>query len=292
MATELERAYEECRLITRREAKNFYYAFLTLPGQRRRAIYVAYSFCRYCDDSVDAEGSNPEKLRRLEELRGKLADCYQGRAAEPVFLGLADVAQRYEIPQEYFQEVLSGVESDLVKTRYRDFEELRQYCYRVASVVGLICLHIFGFQDARAKDYAVDLGLAMQLTNISRDVKEDLDFGRIYLPQDELARFGYSEEELLAETYNDAFVNLMRFQAQRARGYFRSGERLLPYLSPRSRACPAALGLIYGRVLNRIEGANFNVFQGRIGLSTGEKLGLMARAWAASMLPRRIPDRV
>ena len=288
--TDLELAYEECRLITRREAKNFYYAFLTLPARRRRAIYVAYSFCRYCDDSVDAERSDAEKLRLLAELRDKLNRCYQGQADEPLFLGLADVARQYDIPQEYFREVLAGVESDLVKNRYQNFEELSRYCYQVASVVGLICLQIFGYKDARARQYAIDLGLAMQLTNIARDVKEDLAFDRIYLPQDELAQFGYSEEELLAGTCNDAFVNLMRFQARRARDYFRSGFQLLPYLSPRSRACPAALGLIYSKVLDRIEDANYNVLDRRVSLSTAEKLQVMAHSWLTSMLPRRLPD--
>ena len=290
MVTDLELAYEECRLITRREAKNFYYAFLTLPARRRRAIYVAYSFCRYCDDAVDAERSDAEKLRMLAELRDKLNRCYQGQADEPLFLGLADVARQYDIPQEYFREVLAGVESDLVKNRYQNFEELSRYCYQVASVVGLICLQIFGYKDARARQYAIDLGLAMQLTNIARDVKEDLTFDRIYLPQDELARFGYSEEELLAGTCNDAFVNLMRFQARRARDYFRSGFQLLPYLSPRSRACPAALGLIYSKVLDRIEDANYNVLDRRVSLSTAEKLQVMAHSWLTSMLPRRLPD--
>ncbi len=287
---DLESAYEECRLITRREARNFYYAFLTLPARRRRAIYVAYAFCRYCDDSVDAERSNAEKLRLLSELRHKLARSYAGQADEPLFLGLADVAGQYDIPQEYFREVLAGVESDLVKNRYRDFAELRQYCYQVASVVGLICLQIFGYKDDRAREYAIDLGLAMQLTNISRDVKEDLALDRIYLPQDELTRFGYSEEELVAGTFNNAFVNLMRFQARRARNYFQSGFQLLPYLSPRSRACPAALGQIYSKVLDRIEDADYNVLHRRVGLSTAEKLRVMAHAWLTSMIPRRFPD--
>ncbi len=284
--TDLETAYEECRRITRREARNFYYAFLTLPHRQRRAIYVAYSFCRYCDDAVDVEGSVAAKLRTLADLRIRLNHCYRNRATEPVFFALSDIAERHQIPQDYFQEVLAGVESDLVKNRYRDFAELRRYCYQVASVVGLICLHIFGFQDHRAKDHAIDLGLAMQLTNICRDVKEDLAFGRIYLPQDEVARFGYSEAELQAETFNDAFVALMRFQTHRARDYFRSGFQLLPYLSRRSRACPAALGLIYSRVLDRIEAVNFDVLHRRVSLSTAEKLQLMARAWAASRLPR------
>ena len=134
--TALEAAYQECRSITRREAKNFYYAFLTLPATRRRAIYVAYAFCRHCDDSVDTVASPEDKLAALQQLRRKLGDAYNGRADGPVFLALADVALRYDIPQEYFDEVISGVESDLVKDRYADFDELRRYCYQVASVVG------------------------------------------------------------------------------------------------------------------------------------------------------------
>ena len=288
--TALEAAYEECQQITRREARNFYYAFVLLPPERRRAIYVAYAFCRYCDDAVDSESAINEKLRRLAELRQLLEDCYQGRADEPVFVGLSQVARDYSIPQEYFGDVLSGMEADLVKTRYLDFDELRQYCYQVASAVGLICIHIFGFKDPRARTHAIDLGLAMQLTNISRDVKEDLDFGRIYLPQDELARFGCTEEDLLSGQVNEAFRELMRYQTQRARAYFQSGFQLLPYLSPRSRACTAVLGRIYSKLLDRIEAANYDVFSHRVSLSTAEKLGVMAQSWAGSMWPRRIPD--
>ena len=283
--TDLELAYEECRLITRREAKNFYYAFLTLPEAQRRAIYVAYTFCRYCDDSVDAQNSVEEKLDRLAALRRQLDACYDGRMDEMVFVGLSDVARKYDIPREYFHEVLSGVESDLVKTRYQDFDELRRYCYQVASAVGLICIHIFGFSHPRAKDHAVDLGLAMQLTNIARDVREDLELGRIYLPQDDLARFGYSEEELRAGAVNPAFTGLMRFQTQRARSYFHSGFQLLPYLSPRCRACPAVLGRLYSKVLDRIEARGYDVLNHRVSLSRAEKLRVTALTWLTSMLP-------
>ena len=287
----LEAAYRECQSITRREARNFYYAFILLPPRRRRAIYVAYAFCRYCDDAVDSESSTEEKLSRLTELRQQLDRCYRGEAEEPVFVGLSQVARDYGIPQEYFVEVLAGMEADLVKTRYQDFGELRQYCYQVASAVGLICIHIFGFKDPRAKTHAIDLGLAMQLTNISRDVKEDLEFGRIYLPQDELVRFGYSEEDLLSGRYNGAFQELMRFQTERARAYFNSGFQLLPYLTPRSRACATVLGSIYSRLLDRIEKANYDVLSHRVSLSTSEKLVVMAQSWAGSMLPRRLPNR-
>ena len=288
--TDLEAAYQECQRITRREARNFYYAFVILPPARRRAIYVAYAFCRYCDDAVDSEASTEEKLVRLAELRQQLKQCYQGQASGPVFTGLAHVAREYAIPREYFDEVLSGMEADLVKTRYQDFDELRQYCYQVASAVGLICIHIFGFKDARARTHAIDLGLAMQLTNIARDVKEDLEFGRIYLPQDELARFGCTEEDLLSGSVSDAFREMMRFHTQRAREYFHSGFQLLPYLNPRSRACVSVLGGIYSELLDRIESANYDVFSRRVSLSTSEKLAVMARAWAASMWPRRLPD--
>tara|TARA_B100000315_G_scaffold258496_3_gene310859 strand:- start:42 stop:917 length:876 start_codon:yes stop_codon:yes gene_type:complete len=289
--TDLELAYEECRTITLREAKNFYYAFLTLPAARRRAIYVAYAFCRHCDDSVDRVASKEEKLSTLAGLQKGLEQTYLGHAEAPVFLALADVAGRYDIPQEYFQEVISGVESDLVKDRYEDFEQLRQYCYQVASAVGLICLQIFGYKDPTAKKHAVDLGLAMQLTNIARDVREDLEFGRIYLPQDEMARFGYSEAELQAGVVNPAFIELMRHQAERAKWYFRSGFQLLPYLSFRTRACPAVLGQLYRKVLDRIEAAGYDVLHNRISLSKPEKVRVTAQTWLSSVLPLLPPIR-
>ena len=287
MAAELERAYRECRQTTRREAKNFYYAFLTLPPADRQAIYAVYAFCRYCDDAVDAETSLDRQRDKLTQLGAALSDCYAGQAAAPVFLALADVARRYAIPEQYFREVLAGVESDLTTARYRDFAELRQYCYRVAAVVGLICLQIFGYRDDKAKEYAVDLGLAMQLTNICRDVKEDWEMGRVYLPQEELAQFGYTEADLAAGVCNAAFGELMRFQVRRAREYFARGRELLPYLTPRSRACPAALGGIYGKVLDRIEAADYDVLHRRIRVSTAAKLGIMAQAWLGSLSARR-----
>ena len=295
--TELEVAYEECRSVTRREAKNFYYAFLTLPAARRRAIYVVYAFCRHCDDAADAQHPLSENLALLSELRRQLDQTYSGQLPSRyssnggerqrgVFMALADVARRYNIPQEYFQEVLSGVESDLTKRRFEDFEELRIYCYQVASVVGLICLQIFGYRDSKAKGHAIDLGLAMQLTNIARDVREDLELDRVYLPRTEMGEFGYSEAELRAGVVNDAFLSLMRFQTQRARKYFQSGFRLLPYLSPRSRSCPAVLGRLYCKVLDHIEAVDYDVLHHRVSLSNTEKLRVTAQTWLTSLLPR------
>jgi len=281
----LESAYETCRNITRREAKNFYYAFLTLPSAKRRAIYVAYAFCRHCDDSVDEKISIDAKLEALVDVRTNLERTYSGEASDPVYLALADVARNYHIPQDYFQEVILGVESDLVKDRFRNFEELKEYCYRVASVVGLICLQIFGYKDDDAKRYAENLGLAMQLTNIIRDVREDLDMGRIYLPQDELDQYGYTEEDLENGVQNEAFLKLMKFQSQRAREYFDQGFKLLPFLSRRSRACPAVLGALYSKVLDRIEDSNYDVLESRVALSKPEKLAITAKTWLNSMLP-------
>jgi phytoene synthase len=292
-STVLESAYAECRSITRREAKNFYYAFLTLPPARRRAISVIYAFCRHCDDSVDVEGMTEDKLTTLAQIRDDLAKSYRHSATAPIFLALDDVAQRYEIPQPHFQDIVSGVEADLVKNRYNDFEELKRYCYQVASVVGLICLQIFGYQDPEAREHAIDLGLAMQLTNIARDVKEDLEMDRIYLPLDEMARFGYSEQDLQAGVLNQQFTDLMRFQAQRAQGYFRGGFKLLPYLSRRSRACPAVLGQLYRKILERIEEADYDVLHQRISLSKGEKIRVLAQTWITNSVPglSRVPKR-
>ncbi len=289
--TDLELAYEACRTITRREAKNFYYAFLTLPAAKRRAIYAAYAFCRHCDDSVDEETSTDAKFAALAELQANLDDSYSGSSSSPVFLALADAAKQYDIPRDYFREVILGVESDLVKDRFQNFDELREYCYRVASVVGLICLQIFGYKNDAAKEYAVDLGLAMQLTNIIRDVREDLDMGRVYLPQDEMARFGYSEEDLRNGVRNQAFLDLMRYQSQRAREYFERGFRLMPYLSRRSRACPAVLGALYSKVLDRIEASDYDVLESKVSLSKGEKIRITAKTWLGSMLPLPSPLR-
>lgn len=286
MVTDLELGYKESRSITRREARNFYYAFWTLPADQRRAICVVYAFCRHCDDTVDAARSDEEKLAMLAGLRASLDQACSGNATEPLFMALNDVARNFDIPQQYFENVILGVECDLIKDRYEDFEELRRYCYQVASVVGLICLQIFGYKDPAARDRAIDLGLAMQLTNIARDVQEDLELGRIYLPQDEMARFGYSEEDLRAGTVNDAFRSLMQFQAQRAREYFRNGFELLPYLTPRSRACPAVLGQLYSKLLQRIESSGYDVLHQKIGLNKGQKLRITAQTWLTSMLPQ------
>ncbi len=286
MAKELDQAYEYCRRLTKEQAKNFYYAFIMLPAGKRKAIYATYAFCRLCDDATDDVTDSEEKLRLVQEQREGLLRTYAGEPEGPVFAALEDTVNTYNIPAEYLEDVINGVEMDISKKRYATFEELREYCYRVASSVGLICIEIFGYKDHRAREYAVDLGLAMQLTNILRDVREDMERDRIYLPQEDLDRFGCSEQDISLGRVNDNFRDLMRFQVERAREYFKRGKELLPLVSPQSRVCPAMLHSTYSRLLDRIEAADYDVFSRRISLSTREKLALMARLWVTGVASR------
>jgi phytoene synthase len=283
---DLREAYDYCQAVTKREARNFYFAFITLPRRRRRAIYAVYAFARLADDIADGTASDASKAEQLRTLRGDLQAAFDDDPRGPVFIALVDAAREYGVEQALFAQLIDGVEMDLTPRRYRTFDELRGYCYHVASVVGLISIEIFGYRDPRARDAAIDLGLAMQLTNIMRDVREDADAGRVYLPIDELERFGYSEADLTHRVVNDRFVELMRFQAERARGYFDSGSTLLDYLSPRSRACPAVLHGLYSKLLDRMAERGFRVFSERTRLSSAEKLKLTAKLWAMSLIPR------
>jgi len=280
----LQQAYHHCQQVTRKAARNFYFAFITLPKRQRQAIYAVYAFCRLCDDIADEAAPVEQQVSALEEVRAALRRCYAGEPEGPIFTALAHAAATYRIPQEYLHEVVAGVAMDLTQRRYATFDELRAYCHRVASAVGLICIHIFGFKDPRAEEYAVALGLAMQLTNIMRDLKEDALRGRVYVPQDELERFGYSEQWLMRGIINRRYVAFMRFQAERTRRYFQEGSRLLPLLPRRSRGCVAVLHGLYSRLLARMEAQGFDVFQKRIGLPTWEKVVVAARLWVMSLL--------
>ena len=282
-------AYDHCQAVTKREARNFYFAFVTLPARRRRAIYAAYAFARLADDIADGDASSSDKAEQLRELRADLRQAFAGRPQGLVLPALTHAALEHGIDPALFERLIDGVEMDLAPRRYETFHELREYCYHVASVVGLISIEIVGYTDLRAREAAVDLGLAMQLTNIMRDIREDADAGRVYLPQEDLKRFGYTEHDLMRGLVNEAFVGLMRFEAQRAREYFRSGGTLLAYLSPRSRACAAVLHGLYSRLLDRIEQRGFDVYGERVRLSSGEKLRIMAKLWTTSLLPRHNP---
>ena len=284
MADDLDQAYIHCQRIAKSQAKNFYYAFRTLPSAKRRAIYAVYAFCRYCDDVVDDDLPPEEKRRLLAETRDRLRNPRLA-ADDPVFMALEGAIRDFAIPRSYLEDIIRGVEMDLEVSRFETLEDLREYCYLVASVVGLICIEIFGYEDPVAREYAVDFGIAMQLTNIIRDIGEDADRDRIYIPMEDVKRFGYSERELMDSRNNENFRSLMDFQAARARMYFDSGERLLPLLSRESRACAGVLHQLYSRILDRIESTGYDVFERRIGLSVSEKLLLVARLWAGSITP-------
>ena len=283
-----EQAYAVCRDIARAEARNFYYGFVLLPPERRAGIYAAYAFSRRCDDSVDGTEALPDKLRAIADRRRELDACYAGSPPpeDPVLLALADAVRRFAIPRRHLDDLLDGVEMDLEVSRYADFPALKRYCDRVAGAVGVVSLHVFGFADPEAPAHAEDLGVALQIVNIMRDVAEDAGRDRIYLPQDEMAAHGVGEEEILGGVATPAFRELMRDQAARARAFFARGERLLPLLDRRARMCVAMLAGLYREILAEIEARDYDVFRGRIALSRSRKLALMGRRTAAALAPR------
>jgi phytoene synthase len=271
--------------ITKASRTNFYYAFLFLPKAQREALYAVYAFSRLVDDAVDQAVSPLAAGEALAYWRNELARVYGsggGEPAEPVARQLAETAKRFRIPRDYFDALIDGVEMDLTRTRYETFEQLSHYCYRVASVVGLICIEIFGYRNPSARDYAIAQGMAFQLTNILRDIKIDAAKGRIYIPREELARFGYDEAELLAHHYTDAFVELMAFQCERARAYYDKAAGLLPVEDRRSMLASEIMGGIYRRLLDEIEARRYNVFEEEIRLSAPTKLLIALRTWAGN----------
>ena len=289
----LERAYDHCQQVAKEHAKNFYYASRTLPAPKRRAIYATYAICRLWDDIADDDAPLSEKRRLFDETRRTLASalsrpvdeetqCNRWLEFPPEFIALADAINAFGIPFRYFDEILDGVESDLVKDRFADFAELRDYCYKVASAVGLICIEVFGYDDPRAEEYAVDMGIALQLTNILRDLDEDAGRNRIYIPQDEMAEFGYTEEDLKNRVVNEQFRLLMKYQVERARSYYQRSRPLFDMVEPESRTCLRVLHEAYAAILDRIEQSGFEVYSQRIGLSAGEKLLITARLWIGS----------
>ena len=261
--------------ITRQSKSNLALAFVSLGRERKRDITVFYAFCRVVDDIADSsELSVLEKRVRLARWRQMLHGAAQD---EPLLA--RDVRQliaKYSLPLEMLEEIIAGVEMDLSTLRYPTFEELRVYCYRVASAVGLVSIEIFGYRNPRCKQYAIELGLALQTTNIIRDVGKDLQNGRIYLPQKDLARFHYSETELTQRQYNERFVQLMEFQARRARQFFADAAAALPAEDRKAMAPAEIMGSVYRGLLRRIELDKFRVFEKEYRLSKLEKAGRIA----------------
>ncbi|MGH7206085.1 MAG: presqualene diphosphate synthase HpnD [Nitrospiraceae bacterium] len=288
-AMTLAEAQAYCAAVTRRSGSNFYYSFLFLPRARREAMYTVYAFCHEVDSVVDDAPPGSDPHEQLRQWRAELAAAYHGTPTYPVAISLADHARRLGIPQAYFEDLIRGVEMDLTITRYRTFEELSRYCYRVASVVGLICLKIFGTRSSHAIDYAIHLGLAFQLTNILRDLAIDADRGRIYLPQEDLARFGYQEGELVRRAYSPAFVELMRFECGRARAFYQKACQAvesLPAADRRALTVAEIMRGVYERILSRIEESDYRVFGPRISLAPPYRLAIAAGVWLRSLLPK------
>ena len=273
---EIEQSYEYCRRIARSRAKNFYYSFLLLSAQQRKAMCAIYAFMRYCDDLSDEPGATRAAIDRW---RAEMEDALQGRFnGHPVWPAFHHTVRRFGIPHEYFREMIAGVASDLEPRSLQTFDELYRYCYQVASVVGLTIIHIFGFDTRSALPLAEKCGIAFQLTNVLRDIREDAERGRIYLPAEDLLRFGVSEQDLRAGNRSDAFVRLMRFEATRARTYYGESLPLLDLVHPRSRPSLWALIAIYSRLLERIEATNYDVFSRRVRLSSLEKSWILVQA--------------
>ena len=285
MSARIDAAYEYCREITRREASSFYYGFLLLPAAQRRAIYSTYAFARQCDDLADGDLPRDEAGRALDGARDALDRSLAGDPDGPVFEALGSTIERYDVPLQHFIDLIDGVRMDLTVSRYATFTDLRAYCYRVASSVGLISIEIFGYSgDQRSRGYAIDLGIALQLTNILRDLAEDADRGRIYLPQEEVEWFGYSDAELLERKVTPEFRRLIAYQVHRAREFYASGRRLLPYLPVRARACVGVMAGIYSSILDEIERRPSVIFRRRVGPGTGRKLALAGRELVRSVV--------
>jgi phytoene synthase len=302
----IEQAYAVCRQIARREAKNFYYAFVALPEAKRNAICAVYAFMRHADDLSDDETKSREERRAdLDAWLGAWHDSAQGGPTEdPVFIALRDAQARFHITTDLLDQLVQGTAMDLHRDAapqshavhplqldtYETFEELYRYCYYVASVVGLVCIRIFQYNDPRAEKLAEETGIAFQLTNILRDVREDAERDRIYLPLEDFERFGVSVSEIL-ELKNGRHMTLnqrelLEFEGNRAEHYYKSGEALLPLIAPDARPALWVLITIYHRLLQRIAGSGFDVFSQRVSVPTFTKLTILGRGLFRMFLGR------
>ncbi|MDQ2711586.1 MAG: phytoene/squalene synthase family protein [Acidobacteriota bacterium] len=278
----LERSYGYCRTIAKSGAKNFYYSFLLLEKSQRNAMCAIYAFMRQCDDlSDDPATSDGAQLRlAVTEWRLQLDRALAGKGeGSPIWPAFSDSVQRFKIPHRYFHEMIDGILSDLDAPRIQTFDQLYRYCYQVASVVGLTIIHIFGFRSLKALLLAEKCGIAFQLTNILRDVREDAAMGRVYLPQEDLGRFGVTVEQLQSGVEDDRFRDLMRFEASRARGFYDESAPLIDLVEPKSRRSLWALRAIYMRLLREIEASGYSVLSRRISVAKPLKIALLFQAF-------------
>ncbi|MEC9486769.1 MAG: phytoene/squalene synthase family protein [Prosthecochloris sp.] len=287
----LENAFDYCRQIAKHHAKTFYLATLFLPKPQRNPIFAMYALLRTVDDLVDtAEDKLTSGSLSQNELNGmmkdwkvRLEECYQGRHHnDPIMMAWHATLQEHAIPMELPLDLMDGVSMDIEFKPFETFDDLYVYCYKVASVVGLMCSEIFGYSDKKALDHAIELGIAMQLTNILRDIGEDIDRGRIYLPLEDLERFSYSRREFMQKTMNDNFRNLIRFQIERARSYYRASEKGIPMLEQQSRFAVLVSSENYSNILKTIENNGYDVFSQRAYRSLYQKLSTIPYIWYRS----------
>ncbi len=284
----LEDAYSYCKNISRHHAKTFYLASLFLPKKQQNPIFAIYALLRTVDDVVDmAEDklkdgliTSDEISMMLESWKSRLKACYAGNVDnDPIMMAWQDTLKSYAIPIDLPLDLMDGVAMDIEFKPFETFEELYVYCYKVAAVVGLMTSEIFGYSDKQALEHAIELGIAMQLTNILRDIGEDVDRGRIYLPLEDLRRFNYSQEEFMQKRINNNFINLMKFQIERARSYYRSSEKGIPMLERQSRFGVCISSINYGNILSAIEKNNYDVFSKRAYRSFYQKISTIPYVW-------------
>ncbi len=285
MNPEIAASYRCAADVARRRARNFYYSFVVLPPAKRRAFCAVYAFMRYCDDVSDGSSTLENKRQSLQMWRAQLHAAVQGDLdGSPILPAFHDAVRRFSIPADYFHWIIDGAEMDLTIDRYETFEDLYRYCFNVASAVGLVCLQIFGYADKRAPKLAEQCGIAFQLTNILRDIKEDADMGRVYLPAEDLQRFQITAEELQGGVCDERFQKLMTYETNRAGEYYAQARSLLSLVDADSRAALWAMMEIYERLLKKIIRRRFNVFGRTIRLSSTEKTALALRALAMRFL--------
>ncbi len=272
-------SYAHCRRVARAQARNFYYGFRLLPPAKHKALCALYAFMRWVDDIADAPSGASEKIAGLAQARDIVARVAQGDTrGDPMLPALGHTLATYRIPRSYLDELIEGAQMDLERLSYATFDDLRVYCHRVAGVVGQCCVHVFGFHDARALELAGRLGLAFQLTNILRDVAQDNGLGRVYLPQEDLARFGCATSSIAAAPPSPAARELFRFEAARAREFYAEGAALVPLVEADSRSALWALARIYGGLLGKMERRDYDVTSARVRLSAAEKSWILLRA--------------
>lgn len=289
VVTQIELASYENVSPPQLESSNFLYSFSFLPLEEKRAITSIYAFCSYIDNIVDSTPTSDStvldrKLARLTWWEREIDRLYLFKDNNPIMLKLANVIERFVIPKQYFLNLIDGCRRDLVQNRYNTFGELKEYCYNVASVVGLMAIEIFGYKYEETKNYAINLGYALQLTNILRDIKADKDRGYIYLPKEDMERFHYSEEDLKSELYNDNFVNLMKFECQRVRDYYHKARTSLRPDEKYSLFPAEIMDSIYYRLLEKIELNNYNVFEKKIKVNGFHKILIALKHWLSIKL--------